>query len=516
MDAMNIEMLPLDLLEVNGDNARKTKAGKSEHDALVASISAHGLLHPLVVRTMADGRYEIVDGDRRFAAIKEIEGFGPVPCVVRDAGDLASLEVSAAANMVRAAMHPLDQADAIARIMKDAPEESYKDIAARFGQSELWARQRHALSSLGKEARAAFLDGRLTVSAAQVMTLMGKDAQKAYLKAAVDGYDLSAEQIRRRITQMKVPASAALFDIDDYPKEAIQRDLFGDDVWLTDRPAFEKLQHAALEKMLEAKRAEGWASVTLVKSGTHDWNKGLVRVEGRIKKADRSRLMAFLHYDHWNHKTRFDEGWASRKEVLKIAAGKDGGEDTAAVEDVKTKTADDLSSTQRVLQSAMMTRFIENELAKDHEFALFSLLSAFSDEPAPWVPAVLRLPEYGRLGPDKGDYAPLAMSRKCPVKMPVDYAGWLGMKKEARNELVVAAALRCVELAHVESVLKMDIETAGWFAPTPAFLNKYRTDQLIDYAGKLGLELTGKEKKTDLVAAVLDATANGKIHVPGV
>lgn len=112
---MTIEMIPLNKLVLCPDNVRKTGAliGIEE---LAASIKAHGLLQNLQVRPGVKGKYEVVAGGRRLAALqrlakaKAIAKTEEIACQVMEVEDAA--EISLAENVVRVQMHPADQYEA--------------------------------------------------------------------------------------------------------------------------------------------------------------------------------------------------------------------------------------------------------------------------------------------------------------------------------------------------------------------------------------------------------------------
>jgi ParB family chromosome partitioning protein len=131
---MNIQMIPLNKLIPSPANVRKTGAAIGIEE-LAASIAAHVLLQNLQVREGKGGKFEVVAGGRRLAALKllakqkaitKVTGIG---CNVL--GDEDATEISLAENVIRLPMHPADQYDAF-KLLADAgkgPEE----IAARFG-----------------------------------------------------------------------------------------------------------------------------------------------------------------------------------------------------------------------------------------------------------------------------------------------------------------------------------------------------------------------------------------------
>jgi len=104
---MTIQMIALNQLVPSQANVRKTNVSAGIEE-LAASIEAHGLLQNLTVRASAKGKYEVVAGGRRLAAMKvlhrqkKLAKDFPVPCHVIDEADAG--EISLAENVVRLAM----------------------------------------------------------------------------------------------------------------------------------------------------------------------------------------------------------------------------------------------------------------------------------------------------------------------------------------------------------------------------------------------------------------------------
>src|SRR5688500_4277518 len=111
--------VPLSQIVSSRRNPRKVKAGQEAHHRLVALIRSQGLLQPLVVRRIESKRYGIIAGERRFRALKEIhrnDGDPKIPCVLRDVDAVTADEMSLGENFGREAMHPLDEAEAFAKL----------------------------------------------------------------------------------------------------------------------------------------------------------------------------------------------------------------------------------------------------------------------------------------------------------------------------------------------------------------------------------------------------------------
>lgn len=68
-----------------GNNDR-TIFNATELQALADNIAANGLLQPIMIRPVADGRYEIILGERRFRAMSLL-AWEKIPCIIRDVSD---------------------------------------------------------------------------------------------------------------------------------------------------------------------------------------------------------------------------------------------------------------------------------------------------------------------------------------------------------------------------------------------------------------------------------------------
>ena len=149
------------------DVLRNTPAQEDAHKEMVASLRAHGLLQPLVVRKEEEC-YRVIGGNRRFAALKELAAEGAiapdamVACTIEEIDDT---EAVLAENTVRVAMHPADQAVAFAEIAGQGASED--DIGVRFGLSKRTVQRRLRLGRLAPEILEAYRVGEIETDIAQ-------------------------------------------------------------------------------------------------------------------------------------------------------------------------------------------------------------------------------------------------------------------------------------------------------------------------------------------------------------
>jgi ParB family chromosome partitioning protein len=91
---------------------------EAELAELEASIRTSGLLQPIVVRSQAGGKWELVAGERRLRAVSRL-GWTEVPAVVRDFDDRAILTLALVENLQRADLNPLEEAEGYERLIDE-------------------------------------------------------------------------------------------------------------------------------------------------------------------------------------------------------------------------------------------------------------------------------------------------------------------------------------------------------------------------------------------------------------
>jgi ParB family chromosome partitioning protein len=128
------ELRELDVgqIQPNPDQPR-VKFDTAALEALAGSIGAVGLLQPLIVRPLEDGRYELVAGERRWRAAQKA-GIERVPAVIRTSPEDERLQAALIENMVREDLNPVEEARACAALVDDLGI-SKEELARRVGRS---------------------------------------------------------------------------------------------------------------------------------------------------------------------------------------------------------------------------------------------------------------------------------------------------------------------------------------------------------------------------------------------
>ncbi len=260
---MNVEV-KLSKLVACRKNPRRVKPERDAHRRLVASIRAHGLIEPLVVSPIEEGQYRVIAGNRRLAALREVfrGEDAKVSCVVRVAEGDAAASLSLAENFAREPMHPLDEAEAFARLAS-VECKGVSDIATEFGVSQTYVRQRIKLAGLAEPIKVALRADEIGVGIAEVFAAVPPERQRE-LWTEIGGCPRSAEQVRSMIEEAWVPVERALFDLALIDPSAVSHDLFGGKV-LIERRAFLAFQQQAIEAEKARLIEEGWAHVIIAR-----------------------------------------------------------------------------------------------------------------------------------------------------------------------------------------------------------------------------------------------------------
>ncbi|MGB0756977.1 MAG: ParB/RepB/Spo0J family partition protein [Patescibacteria group bacterium] len=169
--------IPVELIDANPYQPRKTFEEQALDD-LVASISTHGILQPLVVVTRGD-RFELIAGERRFRAAQKAE-LTHVPVITRDVPEQEQLELSLIENIQRQNLNPIEEAESFTQL-GDEFSLSQEEIAKRVGKSRSSVANTMRLLQLPQEVKQYVRDGKLTEGHAKVLLELDSEAKQVAL-----------------------------------------------------------------------------------------------------------------------------------------------------------------------------------------------------------------------------------------------------------------------------------------------------------------------------------------------
>jgi ParB family chromosome partitioning protein len=172
----------LDAIEHNPYQPRKQFDDEELH-SLSASIRAHGVLQPLVVRQVGE-RFQLVAGERRLRAAKAA-GLASVPVRVVDFNDQQVLEAALVENIQRSDLNPIEKAQGFKEYL-DRFSMKHDQLAERLGLARSSITNLVALLELAPEVQDAVRVGQLSAGHGKVLkSIINRDRQVSLAKEII-------------------------------------------------------------------------------------------------------------------------------------------------------------------------------------------------------------------------------------------------------------------------------------------------------------------------------------------
>lgn len=174
-------------------------------DELVTSIKEHGVLQPLVVTRIQDGRYQLIAGERRLRAAM-IAGLHKVPVIIREAGDQEQLEIAIIENIQRQELNPIEEAHAYIRLA-DEFKLTQDEIAKKVGKSRPQIANTIRLLQLSEDIKQALIEGKISASNARTLLSIPSQEDRIQLFQAMLAGNFTVRQTEARIPHPRRKAS---------------------------------------------------------------------------------------------------------------------------------------------------------------------------------------------------------------------------------------------------------------------------------------------------------------------
>ena len=173
-EGVSVTQIPLDDL-TPGQYQPRTKMYKATLEELSQSIKEQGILQPLVVRSLASGRFEIVVGERRWRAA-QLAGINSVPAIIRDWNNEETAKIALIENLQREDLNALDQARGLLRLQREF-NLSQEELGASVGKSRSTITNLLRLLSLSSEVQELLQEGKIEMGHARALLTLNENDQ---------------------------------------------------------------------------------------------------------------------------------------------------------------------------------------------------------------------------------------------------------------------------------------------------------------------------------------------------
>ena len=198
-DTADILRIPVDLIEPNPFQPRMTFDQEALRE-LADSIRTFGLIQPVTVRRQANGKYQIISGERRFRASR-LAGMDMIPAYIRDANDQGMLEMAIVENIQRENLDPIEVAMSYQRLIEECSL-TQEQMAGRVGKKRASVTNYLRLLKLPAKVQHDLKVGLLSVGHAKVLLGVEDQALQEQLCDLVIKNELSVRQLEDKIRRL--------------------------------------------------------------------------------------------------------------------------------------------------------------------------------------------------------------------------------------------------------------------------------------------------------------------------
>ena len=193
-----IVRVPIDNICPNPYQPRRHFSNDSVAE-LAASIQLHGLLSPLLVRSLGGGKYELIAGERRLRALRQLERpFAEV--IILAAADCDCALIALVENLQREGLHFLDEAEACRRILNEYSI-TQERLAASLSYSPSALANRLRLLKLPARVQSEIRLHNLSERHARALLKLDTEADQLAMAVQAAEQHLSVKQLEARIEQ---------------------------------------------------------------------------------------------------------------------------------------------------------------------------------------------------------------------------------------------------------------------------------------------------------------------------
>lgn len=208
-----LQTLPIEFLQ-RGQYQPRKDIDPERLQELANSIKAQGIVQPIIVRMIEQGRYEIIAGERRWRAA-QLAALADVPVVIKEIDDRAAMAIALIENIQREDLNPLEEADALRRLIVEF-EMTHQQIADAVGKSRATITNLLRLIDLQPEVKQLLLSRELEMGHARaLLALKGAQQVSVATKIAANGLTVrAAEKLVKAIQEGKPVGMPKAIDLD--------------------------------------------------------------------------------------------------------------------------------------------------------------------------------------------------------------------------------------------------------------------------------------------------------------
>ena len=215
-DSADIMRIPVSKIDPNPYQPRQSCDAESLQE-LAASIKALGLIQPITVRRMDNGRYQIISGERRWRACR-LAGLEMIPAYIRDTDEQGMLEMAIVENIQREDLDPIETAMSYQRLIEEC-KLTQEQMEQRVGKKRASVTNYLRLLKLPAKVQHDIKVGLISVGHAKVLLGLDNASLQQHLCDLVIQKDLSVRQLEERVHKLTRPMELIEDNSPDLPEQ---------------------------------------------------------------------------------------------------------------------------------------------------------------------------------------------------------------------------------------------------------------------------------------------------------
>lgn len=164
---------------------------------LAESIKAHGVVQPIIVTELGEGKFELVAGERRLRASKLL-GKQTIPAIIRKADNLEKLELAIIENVQRHDLNPIEEARAYLKLKQDF-NLTQEEVANKMGKSRVAVANTLRLLELPTEIQRALVEKKITEGHARAILGLNNAEKQRALFALIMSKNLTVRETEAKV-----------------------------------------------------------------------------------------------------------------------------------------------------------------------------------------------------------------------------------------------------------------------------------------------------------------------------
>lgn len=195
--------ISVDQIAANPNQPRYFFDGENLKD-LAESIREHGVVQPIIVTKLEDGKYELIAGERRLRASKLI-GNKEIPAIVREANNQEKLELAIIENVQRHDLNAIEEAKAYKRLSEEF-NMTQEEIAKKLGKGRVAIANTMRLLDLPVEIQRGIIEKKITEGHARAILGLDNPEKQRALYELIIKENLTVREVENKVREITIPS----------------------------------------------------------------------------------------------------------------------------------------------------------------------------------------------------------------------------------------------------------------------------------------------------------------------